>query len=120
MPATTDTLLAAGRALAEIAEPGKDLLHFAGEFREIAVTLRSLGSGLDSAYERAEQTHDDRCDAIDRHRLWHFADAREWTRDEVALARDNEMKQARATAARTAQKMLVELSRLIGELECIR
>lgn len=115
--AEADALIAAGKTLATTADPDKDLLAFASDFRELAWTLRSLGTGLDSAYEGAEGLYDARLDALDQGKLWHVSTGRAWTRDEVALARDNEMKQARRTAARTAQKALVELSRLIRELQ---
>ena len=110
----TDTLIAAGRVLAE---PGRDLDALASEFRELGASLKAIGAGLDHALDCADGTHDQRIDALADHQLWNLAERREWTRDEVELAHRNELGRARDTAKRTAQKMLVELARLIGELE---
>lgn len=117
MTATIEQLQAAGATLAAVASPDKDLLSFAGDFDEIAATLKLIGGGLGHACEQAEDTHFGRYAALAARNLWNIAERREWTRDEIDLARDNEIKQARDTAKRTAQRALVDLARLIGELE---
>lgn len=95
-------LLAAGKTLAGIADPDKDLLSFATDCTEIATTLRFLGEGLDRAYDNAE----DRRDAL----------SRQWPIDAANAAYQQDIRQALGTAKRTAEQALVDLSRLIGEL----
>lgn len=112
-----DRLLAAGKTLATLAEPGRDLDALGGDMIEIAETLRSLGRGMQHAYERAEATYDGRCDSLSKGQLWSLAERREWTRDEIALARDNELKAARDTALRTAKRALVSLAALVADVE---
>ena len=92
-----------------LAECGSDLC-------EIAETLRLLGRGMQQTDEMIATTRDDRMDALAKHQLWNLAERREWTRDEVDLTCDDELKHARETARRTAQKALVDLARVVGEL----
>ena len=99
----TDTLLAAGRALAEIADPDKDLLNFGNDFRALALTLRFIGEGLDQAYETAE-------------------DRRDWLAGGYMINTANveyqqSVAEALGTAKRTAQRALVDLAKIVGELE---
>lgn len=114
--AATETLIEAGRMLATLADPARDLHDIGGDFTELAETLRLIGGGLRDAQERADDIRDGRLDNLAAGRLWH-ADGRNWTRDEVELAYRNEIVAARRTAARTAQLALVELARVIHELE---
>jgi hypothetical protein len=100
----TDTLIEAGRTLAQLGDPDKDLLNFSNDFREIASTLRFLGEGLEKAYEAAE----DRRDAIRRAGL---------SIDHTNRAYQNDSGFALGTAKKTAQRALVDLARLVGEVE---
>lgn len=93
-PADYPRLVAAAETLAALADPGRDLLNYATDFAEIASTLWFLGKGLASVYERAADV------GIER----------------PAYA-DDLTAEARQQAARTAKKALVDLARLIGELE---
>ena len=117
MRAATETLIEAGRTLATLAEPGRDVHEFASDMLEIAETLRLAGRGLRQADERAEETRDGRLDSLAAGNLWDLRQRREWTRDEVELSHRNELAVARNTARRTAQRALVDLARLIREME---
>jgi hypothetical protein len=46
-----DTLTEAGRTLAQLGDPDKDLLNFATDAREIAFSIKNVAAGLDYAYE---------------------------------------------------------------------
>lgn len=80
-------LVDAGTLMAKIATPSRDLAEFGADFAEIALTLQLIGKGLGDVYERHD--HDD----APAHR------------------------KARDTALRTAKCALVDLARLIGEME---
>ena len=88
--ADTAALIATGRVLAGIADPGKDMLDFATDFSEIALSLELIGKGLDRAWDADCQS-------------------------DAAFQR--EVTAARATARRTAQRALVDLATLVAELE---
>ena len=103
-PLDTPALLAAGRTLAGLARPGRDLSEFAHDFAEIGMTLKGIGAGLDTALDRAEETYDRIIAERDN-----YSAAR--------LARDGEAEHARATALRTARQALVDLARVIAEIE---
>lgn len=110
-------LLAAGRTLATLAEPDRDLFDVGRDISEIAETLRLLGAGLKNAEEQADDLADARFDALAAGNCWNLAERREWTRDEIELSRVNELKRAGATAARTVGMALVDLARIASELE---
>lgn len=101
--AEADALIAKHRAEAQAA-PEKDLIEFASDFGQLALTLTFIGEGLDRAQEAADESHNARL----RHG---------WDIDGANLAYQNEIMAARRTAAATAQKAMVDLSRLIGELQ---
>lgn len=113
----TDALLSAGRTLAALAEPDRDLFDIGRDISEIAETLRLIGTGLKNAEEEAEEQFEARIAALAAHNCWNLAERREWTRDEIELSRVNELKRARATAARTVGMALVDLARVASELE---
>lgn len=117
--AATETLIEAGRTLATIAEPDRDLHDIGSDFAELAETLRLIGGGIELAMVRAENVLDGRMESLAAGKLWNLAERREWTRDEVELSHRNELARARDTARRTAQRALVDLARLIRELEII-
>lgn len=90
-------LLEAGRTLAGLAEPHRDLLAYGGDFVEIASTLKFIGAGLERAYTLAS-AHD----AVGRDDL-----------------RDSEEYAALVGALRTGRKALVDLARLLTEIETV-
>lgn len=117
---TTDQLLAAGRTLATLAEPGRDLDALGSDMLEIADTLKLLGKGMQRAFDDIEEDMEGRRLALREHgNGYQYTDimGRAWTRDAIDLWRDNELKRERATALRTAQKALVQLAALIDEMQ---
>lgn len=102
--AACQALLDAGKTLAALAEPAKDLISFASEFSEVGDALRNIARAADRAVELAE----DRYDAIVDARQDHAAARRARAGDEA---------RARDAALRGAKKALVDLARVIAELE---
>jgi hypothetical protein len=49
----TDTLIEAGRTLAQLGDPDKDMLNFATDARAIASSIKNVAGGLDYAYDLA-------------------------------------------------------------------
>ena len=102
--AAESDLIAAGKTLAATADPDKDLLNFANDFRKLSRTLKFIGERSEQVYFAAEDKRDTIAGVtgdIDR----------------ANLAYQNDIDAARRAAALMAQKALVELSRLIGELQ---
>lgn len=116
MPDSTADLIAAGQLLATLAEP-KDELSLGADFREIAVALEVASKDLRRAYELAEQTYFARLDRADREPDWIHLSLGHMTRDDIHAARADELRRARAEASRKAKQALVDLARLVGELE---
>jgi hypothetical protein len=99
-----DALLDAGRTLATLAEPGKDLAAFASELAQIALTLKNVSRGIDTATDRADELYEGIVDSRQNHGA-------------ARQARDGELDHARSGALRVAKKALVDLARVVAELE---
>ncbi len=112
-PETLQTLIAAGRVLASVQEPDKDLLSFACDLSEVALTIKMIGAGLERAVERSE----DHYDAILKNGPRDFIDTRQPAYQHAANARDADQALASAAAIRTAKRALIDLSKVIGEME---
>jgi hypothetical protein len=98
-------LLDAGAVLAKLADPLRDLMSFGGDFREIALTLKGIGNGLDRAYERASERYiATECRTA--------ADVERATRRQA-----DEERASLVTATRTAKRALIDLAALLGEME---
>lgn len=99
MPAAlaTDTatmvkpLLDAGKALATLADPDRDLADLGSMFRELAMTLDGVGKGLNKSYLAT-------IEAKDKHEI-----------EAMELG-------ARRDAARTASRALIDLGELLGSI----
>lgn len=117
---TVTEALDVGNRLATLGEPGKTLADFVTDLREVATTLQMLADGAEHAEEQADTTFYDRTDALWAGWLWKLPEGLLWTRDEIEMARDNEMRAARDTALRTAKRALVDLARVVGEMETHR
>ena len=112
--AAIQPLIDAGKTLATLASPERDLLSFGSDFSVLARDLKSISERLDAGYDGAE----DRYDAVLESGPRSWIDTPVTSSYEVArIARNNELKQARARAIREAKQALVSLSRIIGEME---
>lgn len=117
-PADYDRLIAAADTLAALAEPGRDLYQFASDFRELATTLKFAADGLARAQECAEDRYDAIVDGrgltLNVRLIGQTDDER---RRRARQARDADERGARQAVARTARKALIDLARLIAEIE---